>query len=262
MAPVAIAELAAFNAADEASVKDAATIPEKTRLAAFIITEISSSTVDPDALPILLLSAKIILRSSDASSAVLKTPSAIDLYTSFAAANDASSTVAVKVLLNAFVSSEPSLSTELKVHFIQNAGLEAMIALLQSATSASLQLQVVKVFHLFCGTVPSITTILVENHNLLHMLISSLCYCVRNKPESPYIPPPIALLTTEILRTLFSIACANPHYLTAKTDESLFHMMTQLGVVCVDMLHKPQQTPQLYNLKLDVVKLLMVSPED
>jgi hypothetical protein len=235
----------------------AAAAPSKAHLLEHLTSSLNPS-LDAETLAVLLSTSKILLRSSDPTVDALRSQAMVRAYTEIATKSCAPSleVLAIKVLLNAFSgTTDPTI----KIKFIEDSGLENFIDLMKSSTTTEKMLQVTKVFHLFCGTVPTVTEILVTGHNLLHMLISTLSYSLKQPVTSD--SGNNDLLVTEIMRTLYSIAAANPMLLNDKSDESRFTMMTQLGVLLLDVLHSDHSCLTVYNRKLDVVKLLMYMPD-
>jgi len=105
---------------------------------------------------------------------------------------------------------------------------------------------------------PSIDTAV----NILSVLVSLLAWTLRSKPDFPGNKnfDRRSELATEILRVLFAIR-SNSALITKKLEESNPDIMTQLGILLVDILHLPNKDRRTYECKLAVLTLLMDPPQ-
>jgi hypothetical protein len=159
--------------------------------------------------------------------------------------------------------------------------------LLLSSTSLQIMLALIKLVHNFVGSIPGIMVtfdseiqkiatnetelIIMEDiqPTLLSILISTLTWSIRssqllhndaddNNSQHHHLKIDIAI---EIIRVLFALQ--NRHKSSyKKANEENPQVMTQLGILIVDILHLPNTNPHIYECKVSILILLMDGPKE
>ena len=165
-------------------------------------------------------------------------------------------------------------------------GLTIIAQLLTSSTSMQVMLALLKLVHNLVGSVPGIVTAIdselstiesmksnplssvksTKNEaNMVSILVSTLAWSIRSKPSFPGSIHDTfdkrSEIVIEIVRILFAVR--NRH-ITAYTKVSNANpdIMTQLGVIIVDLIHLPNKDRRVYECKVSVLMLLMDAPNE
>ena len=177
-------------------------------------------------------------------------------------------------------------------------GIPTLVRLLTSSVSVQVMLVLIKFVHNLVGSVPNImnridlelsdlypspskeATNYVEP-NLISILVSTMTWCIRSKPPFPgkrVITTTSnttndknsennqnldrrAELAIESIRVLFALQnVQNSAY--KKVNAKHPTIMTQLGIIIVDILHLPNNDERVYEVKVAVLMLLMDLPKE
>jgi len=167
-------------------------------------------------------------------------------------------------------------------------GIRIIVRLLISSSYTQVTLALIKLVHNLVGSVSGImniidselkilansenekedqntqlTTSLVET-NLITILVSTLAWSIRSLPPFPGKNSSLdrrSEIAIEIVRVLFALQHKhNTSY--KKVNDSNPEVMTQLGVLIVDILHLPNKDKRVYECKVSVLILLMDAPKE
>lgn len=162
--------------------------------------------------------------------------------------------------------------------------ISMLAKLLMLPHSVPVMLSFVRNLHNLVGSVPGITSklnnefeaLLLVDQNIatgekdgkppikgstLSVLVSLLAWTLQSDPTFPGSDPSDlrSQLAIEILRVLFAIR-SNDSNITKKLEESNPEVMTQLGILIVDILHLSNRDRRAYETKLSALGLLMDPP--
>jgi len=157
--------------------------------------------------------------------------------------------------------------------------ISIMVKLLVGSHSVPVMLSIVRNLHNLVGSIPGITNkindeldaVIDQNcerdgepsmkGNVLSALVPLLAWTLNSKPTFPGNDSSDlrSELAIEILRVLFAIR-GNGATISKQLEESNPELMTQLGILLVDILHLPNSNTRAYETKLAVLGLLMDPP--
>ena len=212
---------------------------------------------------------KILLREKDGSNSSIKSFQALKLYVYYLGLTEDENAMlfdvplyASKTLING-ICSTPSQN----IDFLQKLdGCKLLGGILKQELPSTVIYQIVRALHFLCATVPSVISVLVERENVIIHLVETLAWTIRCVEPLPFPEGKERnLLATEILKTFFAIGTNSPQYLkvenTASSGKELHVAMTQLGLLLIDVLRLDNTNKKNYNVKLQVINLLMYMPD-
>jgi len=162
--------------------------------------------------------------------------------------------------------------------FVQNeavSGISTLAKLLLLPNTTHVMLVLMKLLHNIVGNVPDKVrmidaelekicnkTTTSAQPNLFTILVSTLAWCIRSKEPAAFPGYDIdndkrAELATEIINVLFAVRNGQGSSLL---NSNYQEVMTQLGIILVDILHLPNQDTRVYECKLSSLILLMDAP--
>ena len=176
---------------------------------------------------------------------------------------------------------EPCCKKALAAFVSRLDGVQVMsrLLILPCSCSVNVMLGLVKIVHNLVGTLSNVMekfdaallkeasggdTIVTQQYklNLFTILVSTLAWSLRSDPRFPSQDPADRRsdLLIEIIHVLFALRSVGSKSSMEQMEQENQEMMTQMGVLIVDILKLPNQDQRGYDCKLAVLLLLMNAP--
>ncbi|GMI50225.1 hypothetical protein ScalyP_jg4772 [Parmales sp. scaly parma] len=223
---------------------------------AFLIQQLHEATTTK--LRVLILTAiKILLRfpASDPSVSSLRSDIAISHYQkSISNTSNNNLLFAGLTTLTNLYASTPQLKNNLLI-------FKQLLSIFSSSCSLAATYRVSRLIHLLVGTVPDLLNFALQSEVVV-ISGATLSYLARIIKFSTISNPDIFLCTTELLRMLYAIGNSTPGRVYMR-DPANGALLTQIGFLTGEILHLNNSDSQIYEVKIELVKVLMCElPDD